>query len=120
MSLGQCCVSGFKVRTESSRADTVVPFLPPSDLIPIFGPRTHTTSPVPGTHTWRDDDLQHDGTPSGKVEDLNGVKTCESRCKSLSVRERTRFLIPPPPPKSDISLPNGDFDKSKALLFLTE
>ncbi|GAA5884750.1 hypothetical protein JCM3774_005804 [Rhodotorula dairenensis] len=49
MSLGQCCVSGFK----------------------------------------------HDGTPAGKVEDLNGVKTY-------------------------ISLPKGDFDKSKALLFLTD
>ncbi|GAA5982510.1 hypothetical protein JCM10908_006678 [Rhodotorula pacifica] len=49
MSLGKCCVSGFK----------------------------------------------HDGTPSGKIEEINGVKTY-------------------------VSVPNGDYDKTKALLFLTD
>ncbi|BGP11678.1 hypothetical protein JCM10049v2_007598 [Rhodotorula toruloides] len=49
MSLGSCCVSGFK----------------------------------------------HEGTPSGKTQDINGVSTY-------------------------ISLPKGDYDKTKALLFLTD
>ncbi|KWU42466.1 alpha/beta-hydrolase [Rhodotorula sp. JG-1b] len=49
MSLGQCCITGFK----------------------------------------------HDGTPSGKFETLNGVKTY-------------------------IALPRGDYDNTKALLFLTD
>ncbi|TKA49969.1 hypothetical protein B0A53_06538, partial [Rhodotorula sp. CCFEE 5036] len=37
----------------------------------------------------------HDGTPSGKFETLNGVKTY-------------------------IALPQGDYDKTKALIFLTD
>ncbi|BGP20500.1 hypothetical protein JCM10213_007657 [Rhodosporidiobolus nylandii] len=37
----------------------------------------------------------HDGTPAGKFEELNGVKTY-------------------------VALPSGDYDKTKALLFLTD
>ncbi|POY74916.1 hypothetical protein BMF94_1892 [Rhodotorula taiwanensis] len=70
--------------------------------------------------------FKHDGTPSGKTEDINGVKTCQwrnpsrgekrlkltSKCSLTTTTTTTTH--------SDISLPKGDYEKSKALLFLTD
>lgn len=116
MSLGQCCASGFKVS-------------PPDDDDPS---RLHSLffCVIPArsvfTNASSNARVQHDGTPSGKTEDINGVKTCQwrnpsrgekrlkltSKCSLTTTTTTTTH--------SDISLPKGDYEKSKALLFLTE
>ena len=61
---------------------------------------------------------QHDGTPAGKIEQVGGVRTCAC-IPALPLRRRAR-ADPSPTLRADVTLPQGEFDKEKALLFLTE
>jgi hypothetical protein len=106
MSLGSCCVSGFKVRTQSPRAV----FRPLSS--PHLSPRDELTRlnrwPAARGHAfWQDPGHQ--------------------RCLYLYVRDVARRVVDECARShsrfgqlADISLPKGDYDKTKALLFLTE
>lgn len=107
MSLGSCCVSGFKVRTRSSS------LRPSTSLVPTPWPPCNELTRVCRRRAARGNSLWQDP----------GHQRCLHLCVCALLWpccRSTRPLTLRFGQLADISLPKGDYDKTKALLFLTE